>query len=587
MLKKKVLINRETWNRFTQCVKAFATSKQAGGKAKWISALLIAFLFAINGLNVLNSYVGRDFMTAIENRNRAEFLFQALLYIGVFGASTLVVGLYRFAEERLGLLWREWATQQAILGYANRRVYFRLKMAGEIENPDQRIAEDIRACTMTTISFVLLLLNASFTAIAFTGVLWSISPFLFSVAVMYAAAGSFVISVIGHPLVRLNFDQSDKEATFRASLIHIRENAESIALCRREGRLIRILFRNLRDLTENFRRIIGTNRNVNFSAIGYNWLIQIIPALVIAPLFIDGKVPFGVITQSAVAFTHLLGAFSLLITQFQSISSFTAVLARLTSLMNSGERARAEETEASAVPKDDGQIAYKGLTLRALQSDRIIIRELSLTIPKGKNVLVLGPDETTRMALFRATAGLWPTSEGHIVRPTLEQILFLTERPYLPPGTLRELLMRPWAEDGHPDDRDPEDLEFPEIRILDALRTLEMETMLKRFDGMDTQQTWESALTLTEQQLLVIARLLLVHPRFAFLDKPSSTLSPEEIQWVLGLLKEHSISYVVFEESAGNPECYDFLLELEKTGYWTCSPIEDGQPVGKSYDLAV
>jgi len=547
MVKKKVLINRETWDRFIQCVKAFATSKQAGGKAKWLSALLIVFLFAINGLNVLNSYVGRDFMTAIENRNRAGFLLQALLYIGVFSASTLVVGLYRFVEERLGLLWREWATQQAILGYANRRVYVRLKMAGEIENPDQRIAEDIRACTVATISFVLLLLNASFTVIAFTGVLWSISPLLFLVAVMYAALGSFVIYVIGHPLVGLNFDQLDKEAKFRASLIHIRENAESIALCRREGRLIRILFHNLRDLTENFRRIIGTNRNVNFSTIGYNWLLQIIPALVIAPLFIDGKVPFGVITQSAVAFTHLVGAFSLLITQFQSISSFTAVTARLTSLMDSGERARAEETEASAVPKHDGKIAYKGLTLWTLRRDRIVIRELSLTIPKGKNVLVVGPDETARMALFRATAGLWPTSEGHIVRPTLEQILFLTERPYLPPGTLRELLMRPWAEDSHPDDRDPEDLEFPERRILDALRTLEMESLLKRFDGMDTQQTWESALTLTEQQLLVVARLLLVHPRFAFLDKPSSTFSPERIRWLLGLLKERSISYVVFE----------------------------------------
>lgn len=587
ILEKKVLINRETWSRFIQCVKAFATSKQAGGKAKWLSALLIAFLFVINGLNVLNSYVGRDFMTAIENRNRAEFLLQALLYVGVFSASTLVVGLYRFVEERLGLLWREWATQQAILGYVNRRAYFRLKMAGDIENPDQRIAEDIRACTMATISFVLLLLNASFTVIAFTGVLWSISPLLFLVAVMYAGVGSFVIYLIGHPLVRLNFDQLDKEAKFRASLIHIRENAESIALCRREGRLIRILFRNLRDLTENFRRIIGTNRSVNFSTIGYNWLIQIIPALLIAPLFIDGKVPFGVITQSAVAFTQLLGAFSLLITQFQSISSFTAVTARLTSLMDSGERARAEEAEASAGPKRDGGIVYKGLTLRTLRSDRTVIRELALTIPKGKNVLVVGPDETARMALFRATAGLWPTSEGYIVRPTLEHILFLTERPYLPLGTLRELLMRPWTEDGHPDDRNSEDLEFPEIRIVDALRTLEMETLLKRFDGLDTPQTWESVLTLTEQQLLVVARLLLVHPRFAFMDKPSSTLSPEQIRWVLGLLKERSISYVVLEESAGNLECYDLLLELEKTGCWTCSPIENGQPVGRSYDLAV
>ena len=587
MLKNKVPINRETWNRFIEFVRAFATSKQAGGKTKWLSALLIAFLFAINGLNVLNSYVGRDFMTAIENRNRAEFLFQALLYVGVFGASTLVVGIYRFTEESLGLLWRKWATQRAIVTYANRRVYFRLKMAGEIENPDQRIAEDVRALTVTTISFVLMLLNASITVIAFTGVLWSISPLLFLVAVLYAAVGSFVMYVIGHPLVRLNFDQLDKEAKFRASLIHLRENAESVALCRREGRLIRILSRNLNDLTDNFRRIIRTNRNVYFASTGYNWLIQIIPALIIAPLFIDGKVPFGVITQSAIAFTHLLGAFSLIITQFQSISSFTAVLARFTSLIDLSERARAAEKEASAVPKDDGQIAYKGLTLRAIRSDRVLVRGLSLTIPQGKNVLVVGPDETARMALFRATAGLWPASEGHIVRPRLEQVLFLTERPYLPPGTLRELFMRPWAEDGHPDDRDPEDNEFPEIRILEALRTLEIERVLKQFGGWDTHQNWENALKLTDQQLLGVARLLVAQPRFAFLDKPSSTLSPEQIRWVLALLKERSISHVVFEESAGNLECYDLLLELEKTGDSTCSAVEDGQPVGKSYDMAV
>ena len=586
-MKKKVPINRETWNRFIEYVKAFSTSKQAGRKAKWLSALLIAFLFAINGLNVLNSYVGRDFMTAIENRNRAEFLFQALLYIGVFGASTLVAGLYRFTEESLALLWRKWATQRAIVTYANRRVYFRLKMAGEIENPDQRIAEDIRAFTLTTISFLLMVLNASITVIAFTGVLWSISPLLFFVAVVYAAVGTFVMYVIGHPLVHLNFDQLDKEAKFRSSLIHLKENAESVALCRREGRLIRILSRNLNDLTDNFRRIIRTSRNLNFASTGYNWLIQIIPALIIAPLFIDGKVPFGVITQSAIAFTHLLGAFSLIITQFQSISSFTAVLARLTSLIDLSERAGAAEKEASAVPKDDEMLAYKGLTLRAIRSDRVLIRQLSLTLPRGKNLLVVGPDETARMALFRATAGLWPTSEGQIIRPRLEQVLFLTERPYLPPGTLRELFMRPWAEEGHPDDRDPEDNEYPEIRILDALRTLEIESIPKRFGGLDTQQTWESALTLTEQQLMVAARLIVAHPRFAFLDKPSSTLSQEQIRWVSGLLKERSIGCVIFEETVANLEGCDFLLEIEKTGYWTCAPIEGGQPLGKSYDVAI
>jgi putative ATP-binding cassette transporter len=587
MLRKKVPINRETWNHFIAYVKAFTTSKPAGRKAKWLGALLIAFLFAINGLNVVNSYVGRDFMTAIENRNHAKFIYEALLYIAVFGASTLLAGLYRFTEEALGLLWRKWATQRAIVTYANRRVYFRLKMAEEIENPDQRIAEDIRSFTTTTISFVLMLLNASFTVIAFTGVLWSISPLLFLVAILYAAVGSLVISLIGHPLVHLNFDQLDKEAKFRSSLIHLRENAESIALCRREGRLVRILSRNLNDLTDNFRRIIRTNRNVNFASTGYNWMIQIIPALIIAPLFIQGKVSFGVITQSAIAFTQLLGAFSLIITQFQSISSFTAVLARLTSLINLSEQARVAEKEVSAAPQGDGQVAYKGVTLRAIRSDRVLIRDLSLTIPRGKNVLVVGPDERARMALFRATAGLWPASEGQIIRPRLEQILFLTERPYLPSGTLRELFMRPWAEEGRADDRDPEDNEFPEIRIMDALRALKMEGTLKRFGGWDTPHTWESALTLTEQQLLGVARLLVARPLFAFLDKPSSTFSPEQTRWVLDHLKERSISYVVFEESADNAGGYDVLLELEKTGYWTCSPIEGDQPVGKSYDLAV
>jgi putative ATP-binding cassette transporter len=538
-------------------------------------------------LNVVNSYVGRDFMTAIENRNHSEFIFQALLYIGVFAASTLVASVYRFTEERMGLIWREWATQKAILGYADKRVYYRLKLEGELENPDQRIAEDIRACTGTTISFVLMLLNASFTVIAFSSVLWSISPRLFIVAVFYAAGGTILIYRVGRPLMRLNFDQLDKEAKFRASLIHLRENAENVALVRREARLIRILMRNLGDLTENLRRIIGTNLKVNSCATGYNWMIQIIPALIIAPLFISGKVQFGVITQSAIAFGHLLGAFSLIVTQFQSISSFTAVLARLTSLMEVSERARADEDRASAVPKDDGRVVYKGLTLRGLRSSRTVVRELSLTIPHGKNVLVWGKDDTTRTALFRATAGLWNVSEGQIIRPSLEQILFLTERPYLPPGTLRELFIRPWAEEAHPDDRDPENSQLPEIRILEALHTLGIDSILKRFGGMDTPQTWESNLTLSEQQLLVVARLLVAHPRFAFLDKPSTALTPEQLGWVLALLTERSISYVTFEESDGHPEWYDVVLELEGNGLWTCSAVEDGQVVKKSYEVAV
>jgi putative ATP-binding cassette transporter len=587
MEKRNALINRQTWDHFVRWVKMLATSEQVGTKAKWIFAALVVLLLSINGLNIFSSYINRDFMTAIEDRNQAEFLWMALVYIGVFAASTLVSTIYTYAEQSLGLLWREWATQQSILGYADKRVYYRLKMDGDLENPDQRIAEDIRAFTATTISFVLMLLNASFTVISFSGVLWSISPRLFVVAVLYAAGGSFLTYLLGHPLVKLNFDQLDKEAKFRASLIHFRENAESVALCRREGRLIRILMRNLGSLTQNFRHIIATNRNVSFFTTGYNWLIQIIPALIIAPLFIERKVQFGVITQSAIAFTFLLGAFSLIVTQFQSISSFSAVMSRLASLTDASERARGAESEASVVPKDEKQVVYKGLTLHGLRSGRTLIRDLSLTIPYGKNVLICGPDETARMALFRATAGLWKVSEGHIVRPRLEQVLFVTERPYLPPGTLRELFVRPCTEEAPPNECSPDDNQFAELPILETLHALEIETIPKRFGGLNTEHTWESNLTLAEQQLLVVARVLVARPRFAFMDKPSTTLSPDQVKWVLSLFRQRSISYVTLEESVGNVECYDLVLELEKTGYWTCSPVEDGQLIGKSYDVAV
>jgi putative ATP-binding cassette transporter len=365
-MRKKVLVNRETWDHFTHWVKIFLTAEQVGRKAKWLIALLIVFMLGINALNVLNSYVGRDFMTAIEDRNRSGFILMALVYIGVFAASTFAGSIYRFTEDRFGLMWREWATRRTILVYANKRVYYRLKMAGEIENPDQRIAEDIRAFTATTISFVLMLLNGTLTVVAFSGVLWSISPMLFGVSVLYAAAGTCLTYFIGRRLVRLNFDQLDKEANFRAALLHLRSNAESVALCRHEGRLIRLLIRNLGDLTGNFLNIIKTTRNVNFCTTGYNWLIQIIPALIIAPLFIDGKVQFGVITQSAIAFGHLLGAFSLIVTQFQKISSFTAVLARLSSLTEANGQAKVTLRYPQArAPKTMNKVVYKGVTLRA------------------------------------------------------------------------------------------------------------------------------------------------------------------------------------------------------------------------------
>ena len=322
---------KTTGRRFIRTVRNFAQS-DVGWKAKLIFAALVLLLLAANALNVANSFVGRNFMTAIADRDMPGFIRQAFIYIGVFAALTLVAVISRFGEERLGLLWRDTMTRGIVRRYLADGNYQSLKVSGAVANPDQRISEDVRAFTVTSLSFALMGLNSAFTIAAFSEVLWTISPLLFAVAVLYAAGGSLFTIVLGRPLIRLNYDQLDKEAGFRSELIHIRDNSEAIMQARDEELQSARLLSRLDDLVANFRKITSINRNVGFFTTGYNWLIQIIPALIIAPAFIEGNVEFGVITQSAMAFTALVAAFSLIVTQFQSLSSFAAVMARLSAL---------------------------------------------------------------------------------------------------------------------------------------------------------------------------------------------------------------------------------------------------------------
>ena len=322
---------KTTGRRFVRTVRNFAQS-DVGWKAKLIFVALVLLLLAANALNVANSFVGRNFMTAIADRDMPGFIRQAFIYVGVFAALTLVAVISRFGEERLGLLWRDTMTRGMLRRYLADGNYQSLKVSGAVANPDQRISEDVRAFTVTSLSFTLMGLNSAFTIAAFSEVLWTISPLLFGVAVLYAAGGSLFTIVLGRPLIRLNYDQLDKEAGFRSELIHVRDNSEAIMQARDEESQTARLLSRLDDLVANFRKITSINRNVGFFTTGYNWLIQIIPALIIAPAFIEGKVEFGVITQSAMAFTALVAAFSLIVTQFQSLSSFAAVMARLSAL---------------------------------------------------------------------------------------------------------------------------------------------------------------------------------------------------------------------------------------------------------------
>jgi len=556
----QVPISRTTLIRFLEMMRSLIKS-EVGAKAKALFIVLILFLFGINALNVVNSYVGRDFMTAIEHQNMSGFLRYALLYIGVFAASTVAAVLYRYAEERLGLLWRKWLTERAIIRYLDNKTYFRLHDAGDLPNPDQRIAEDIRSLTSTTLSFVLMFLNASFTVVAFSGVMWTISPLLFVVAVAYAALGSFLTIYLGKPLIRLNYDQLDKEANFRARLVHVGENAASIALLRREGRLKARLLDRLDQLTANFQHIIQINRNLGYFTTGYNYLIQIIPALVVAPLFIHGKAEFGVISQSAMAFGHLLGAFSLIVTQFQSISNYTAVIARLGGLREAMDNARPPVIPEIETCETCGVLAFEGVTLRSRRRNRVLVDQLNLTIPMGTRVLIRTQSDSTKHVLFRATADLWDKGEGRILRPGIDDIMFVPERPYLPPGTLRETLLHTGQEKLVSDEQ-----------ILATLHSLNLESVLRRIGGLDIERKWSDLLSLAEQQLIAFARVLIASPGFVFLDQPSRALNVLQVNELLKRLREHNITYLTLGDD-DDTSYYDQLLDIAEDGTWKITQL--------------
>src|SRR5256712_10095856 len=311
------------------------------------------------------------------------------------------------------------------------------------------------------------------------------------------------------------------------------------------------------------RRIIGVNLNLAFFTNGYNYLIQIIPALVVAPLFIRGEVEFGVITQSAMAFSTLVGALSLVVPEFRSISSFAAVVSRLGSLGEAMEHVRSPAAASIDVSEDEARVAYERLTLLSSRSDHVLVRELSISVPRGTRVLIVGPNDAAKVALFRATAGIWEKGSGRIVRPGLDAIFFLPERPYLPPGTLRDVLVRTGREAVIGDEQ-----------IATLVHTLGLEPVLERTGGLDVERDWDDVLSLGEQQLLSVARVVLAAPRFAFLERPRTALGSEQVDRILSLLSERSITYLTLGDGGDGLDGYDAVLELAGDGGWTWKSIE-------------
>ncbi len=365
--------------------------------------VLLFLLFVVNGLNVILSFAFRLIDNALNEKNTEIFWQNMIIYgIVLVLAIPIIVG-YRYIRQKLGLLWREWLTKYFLDRYFRQRAYYELdsnSINTNIDNPDQRITQDIQSFTAVTLDFLLDILDSILTLFSFTAILYGISTTLTGGLLIYATFGTVVAIVVGARLISINYEQLRLEANFRYNMVRVRDNAESIAFYQGEQLEKRQVIDRLMDAVRNFDLLIIWQSIIVLFQLGYNYFTRLIPYLIIAPLYFAGEADFGAIGQAAFAFSMVLSALSLITNQIQSISGFAASVNRLGEFYESlddpsGEKRNPKFT--SILTEIDDRISLENVTLQPPNSDRILIQDLSLVVNPEENLLIMGASAVVKV----------------------------------------------------------------------------------------------------------------------------------------------------------------------------------------------
>ncbi|MFN5515438.1 MAG: ABC transporter ATP-binding protein/permease [Cyanobacteriota bacterium] len=544
-------------------------SQRSKLKTRWPQWSLLGFLlfllFMVNGLNVILSFVFRFIDTALNEREAPVFWQFLWIYGIVIVVAIPIIVAYRYIRQKLGLLWREWLTKHFLDRYFQGRSYYQLNSNAVdtlIDNPDQRITQDIQSFTSVTLDFLLDILDSILTLLSFTAILYSISDILTLGLVGYAVFGTAVAILIGTRLIGINYNQLRLEANFRYGLVRVRDNAESIAFYQGESVEKHQVVERLMGAIQNFNLLIIWQALISLFQLGYNYFTRLIPYLIIAPLYLAGTLDFGAIAQASVAFGQVLSALSLITNQIEGITQFAASINRLGEFYESldGESA---PLEASQMTTEIAPVVeLRSVTLTPPNSQRILVRDLSLTVENGHHLLIMGASGSGKSSLLRAIAGLWTSGQGKIRRPELEDILFLPQRPYMILGTLREQLLYPRFNQGLGADF-----------LQSVLEQVNLPDLAERFGGWEAEENWENVLSLGEQQRVALARVFVNQLPYAILDEATSALDVENEALVYGRLAALGTTYISVGHRPSLVRYHRQRLEIRGDGAWELTPL--------------
>jgi putative ATP-binding cassette transporter len=515
----------------------FSEDRWAG---RGLLLLVVGLNLGIVYINVLLNKWNNAFYNSLQDKDYGAFVSLLFRFSWLAGLFILMAVYQLYLNQMLQIRWRRWLTERYLNAWLADGAYYRMQLsAGETDNPDQRIAEDLRLFVAGALSLSIGGMRAVVTLVSFLGILWGLSGsvtlplgaggitvpgYMVWAAFVYAVAGTWLTNLIGRPLVRLNFDQQRYEADFRFNLVRFRENTEGVALYRGEADEMRSFRERFAHVVRNWWDIMRQQKRLTWFTAGYAQAAIIFPFVVAAPRYFRGAIPLGGLMQTASAFGQVQDSLSFIVSSYTDIAEWRSVVLRLLGF----ERALARvHAEAAIEGVHRGPGPDTRLTLDRLDVDlpggKPLVEGVSLDVRPGDTALISGPSGAGKSTLFRAIAGIWPFGRGEIRLPREGRVLFLPQKPYLPIGTLREVVSYP-TPPGGVDDR----------LVREALEMVGLPALVPR---LDEAAHWAQSLSPGEQQRIAFARALVQRPDWLFLDEATSALDEDTEAQLYALLR--------------------------------------------------